>query len=316
MINVALYVIPYNSDSMNYYLTKIMQWAQNESVAHYATFSIRELTSPVFAEFINLNVFLLSGSNYYLFNLVQCFSFIFCTIIVYFIARKLNCNQNLSILAAALCISMPIGLAEAFSTQVDDVSALWCAIFVFFVVDYFNKKYKSFSKPENICTLFALGISFGLAYITKQSACIVMLCFALILVIIYLRDKGLRLFLVKSIGIVLGLSVLIMLPEIARNVASFGTISDPIAGNRQLVGTVNPLYVFMNFFKNLVFNLPNNLFPYLDTYLEDAIENAASILGVTLNDPTISEDGDSFELLGIFNHHHDTATNPIIVWSF
>lgn len=59
----ALKTVPNNFDSMTYHLPRIMHWAQNGSVAHYASRVVRQITSPVLAEFINLHVYLLCGKK-------------------------------------------------------------------------------------------------------------------------------------------------------------------------------------------------------------------------------------------------------------
>lgn len=316
MIFIAYRTVPYNSDSLNYHLTRIMQWVQNSNVAHYSTSSVRELTSPPFAEFINLHVFLLSDKSYQLFNLLQCVSFIYCVCLVYAIARKIECSKSFSIVAAFMCLSMPIGLAEAFSTQVDDFATVWLLIFVYYIIDYFKTTPLKFWSSENIFRLAILGACFGIGYLTKPSVCIIMLCFALVLAVIYLRNTKLRLTLLKSATFIVIVAIILMLPEMMRNINSFGSISDPVAGNRQMVGTLNPLYVFMNFFKNLIFNLPTQLFPFLNEYLDTLVRNVSALLHVDLNNPAISEDGWNYLLYTAPNYHHDRAINPLIVWSF
>ena len=56
MIGLALWTTPYNWDSMTYHLSRIAHWAQNQTVAHYATNIIRQITSPMLGEFVNLHV--------------------------------------------------------------------------------------------------------------------------------------------------------------------------------------------------------------------------------------------------------------------
>lgn len=45
---LALVTTPNNWDSMTYHLPRIVHWAQNRSVGHYATNSIRQISSPSF----------------------------------------------------------------------------------------------------------------------------------------------------------------------------------------------------------------------------------------------------------------------------
>ena len=68
---LSLITTPYNWDSMTYHLPRIAHWAQNGSVAHYATHILRQISSPVLAEFVNLHVYVLTGQSDILFNLLQ-----------------------------------------------------------------------------------------------------------------------------------------------------------------------------------------------------------------------------------------------------
>lgn len=64
---LALGTIPYNWDSMTYHLPRIAYWRQNRSIAHYATNCIRQISSPVLAEFVNLHVYILCrGHDWFL----------------------------------------------------------------------------------------------------------------------------------------------------------------------------------------------------------------------------------------------------------
>lgn len=108
--------------------------------------------------------------------------------------------------------------------------------------------------------------------------------------------------------------VLPIVPEILRNIRTFGAISSPIAGQRQLVGTLNPFCLVVNAAKNFVFNLPTTYWKGCEKYLQKIPNFLAGILGVDINDPAIAEDGRIFSLHGAPNFGHDTAINPVIVW--
>ena len=71
LLFLAVWTVPYNWDSMTYHLSRIANWTQNRSVAHYATHNIREIVSPALAEFINLHVYILTGQKDNLFNLLR-----------------------------------------------------------------------------------------------------------------------------------------------------------------------------------------------------------------------------------------------------
>ena len=107
---------------------------------------------------------------------------------------------------------------------------------------------------------------------------------------------------------------MIIIPEVSRNIQTFHGLSDPGTGARQLVGTLNLSYIFINFLKNFLYNTPN-LYFQTNNICESIIYWLANRLNVVLNDPAISEDGRQFEMMspGILNHN--SAVNELIFWS-
>lgn len=106
------------------------------------------------------------------------------------------------------------------------------------------------------------------------------------------------------------------MPEVLRNISSFGSISLPVAGQRQLVGTVKPAYVLVNGLKNCVFNFPTVYIPRSRHWMEAVVYHMAGILNVAIDDPSISEDGRVFFLHESRTYGHDTAVNDVIAWCF
>ena len=87
---MSLIMTPYNWDSMTYHLPRIAYWAQNRSVEHYATNCVRQVSSPVLAEFVNLHVYVLSRGHDWFFNLLQGMSYLTNAVLVGAIAKKLS----------------------------------------------------------------------------------------------------------------------------------------------------------------------------------------------------------------------------------
>ena len=137
---LALFTVPYNWDSMTYHLPRIAHWTQNRSVAHYATNDVRQLASPVLAEFINLQVYLYSGRRDILFNMLQAVSYLADAWIIFEIAKKIGTNSKFSAFSAFIFMTMPIAFGEALNTQVDLFAALWLFIFVYYFIDLFEEK--------------------------------------------------------------------------------------------------------------------------------------------------------------------------------
>lgn len=316
VVILALYTVPYNWDSMTYHLPRIMHWVQNGSVGHYATNSIRQIASPVFGEFVNLHVYILCGNSDALFLLLQCFSYITCSVIVYHIAAKIKCNQMFCYISTLLYLSMPIAFAEALTTQVDHLATMWLLIFTYELLDVVDEEKKLTWDRATISKVCFLGLCVGLGYLTKPSVCIAMAVLVLWVLSVSIARKDSVICVIKLIACVVPCMLVMVIPEMVRNLMTFQAISAPIAGQRQLVGTVNPLYLCINFIKNFIYNLPTTLFYDLNTLLTSILNRVSAMLNVPLNDPAISEDGGMFYLHSAPNYGHDTAANPAVLWLF
>lgn len=313
---LAVRTTPYNWDSMTYHLSRIANWAQNQSVRHYATHNIREIVSPVLAEFINLHIYILSGNKDILLNLLQCFSALTNVWLVYELAEKIGCSRPYAQLAAFLFYTCPIAFGEALTTQVDQFAALWLLIFMYYYLDMVEEKYRFQLDKETIsrCLIMEGCIVFG--FLTKPSVLVGMAFLAVLLLIKCIRRKeSARVIIKLSGGGICGI-VLTIMPELLRNISSFGSISLPIAGQRQLVGTVRPAYVLVNGLKNFAFNLPTIYIPRSGHWAAAVVYRIAGILNVVIDDSSISEDGRVFILHEFRTYGHDVAVNDVIAWCF
>lgn len=306
------YTIPYNWDSMTYHLPRITEWVQNKSIAHYATYDVRRVTSPVLPAFINLQIYLFHRGNDSVFNFLQYTSFVTNAILVYQISKKMKVKKEYCWLSMLLFISMPIAFGEALSTQVDHFSTLWLLMFVYLLLDVLRDDYRLEWNKRVILDVILLSSCIAYGYLAKPSVMFGMVFFAVWLLGVSIRRKDP----IKDIILLIFISVLIIgiiiAPEVIRNIITFGSISDPIAGKRQLIGTINPLYVLVNGLMNYTMNLPN-IFLDWRGFLEHCVYWIAYILKVDIRSPLIAEDGVAFYLHEAGRYNHDTAINPTVV---
>lgn len=304
--------IPYNWDSMTYHLPRIAEWVQNKSIAHYATYDVRRVTSPVLPAFINLQIYLFHRDNDSVFNLLQYTSFVTNAVLVYQISKKMKVKKEYCWLSMLLFISMPIAFGEALSTQVDHFSTLWLLMFVYLLLDVLRDDYQLKWNKKVILDVILLSSCIAYGYLAKPSVMFGMVFFAVWLLGVSIRRKDP----IKDIILLIFISVLIIgviiAPEVIRNIITFGSISDPIAGKRQLIGTINPLYVLVNGLMNYTMNLPN-IFLDWRGFLEHCVYWIAYILKVDIRSPLIAEDGVAFYLHEAGRYNHDTAINPTVV---
>ena len=316
LLMLAILTVPYNWDSMTYHLSRIAMWAQNKSVAHYATNNIRELSSPVLAEFMNLHVYILSGEKDTFVNVLQCLSALTNVWLVYEISRKIGCKRQYACLAAFLCYTSPSMFGEALTTQVDQFASVWLLIFVYYYLDVYSKDFRFQWEKDIIFKCSLMGVCLAFGYLAKPSVLVGAAVLVLVLIIRCFVRKDSPGIVVRLLLCVTPVMAVIVVPEMIRNMVSFGGISTSEVGQRQLVGTLNPLYIFINGLKNFAFNWPNIYLYKSDHWIAAVIYRMAGILGVVINDPSISEDGRLFELHGAATYEPDMAVNAVIVMSF
>lgn len=316
VLALSLITTPYNWDSMTYHLPRIVHWAQNHSVAHFATNSIRQISSPVLGEFVNLHVYILCRGHDLLFNLLQGTSYLTCTVLVAAIAGRLSCDRRFCFLAALLYMSMPIAFVEALTTQVDNFAAVWLLFFVYRLLEYTNPEKPMRFDKITVFRVGTMGLCVAWGYLTKPSVCVGMVVFALWLLIVCIRRKDRIRDLAGIFLCALPCVALPMAPEILRNFRSFGAYASPSAGAQQLVATLQPSYLFVNLLKNFCFNMPTPLVRDGHEIFAEIAVKAAALLRVELDAEAISENGREYMLHEAGNYGCDTAGGPVVLWLF
>ena len=316
VLALALFTTPNNWDSMTYHLSRIAYWTQNRSVEHYATNCLREIASPVLAEFVNLHVYILCRGSDMLFNLLQAASYLTCTVLVGAIARKLGCNRLFRFISMLLYISMPIAFAEALTTQVDNFATVWLLFYVYVLLDLVEQRDGLKCNVHTISKVCTLGMCVAWGYLSKPSVCFGMVIFAFWMLFACIARKDKVQNVVKLVLCALPCVVLPLMPEILRNFATFHSYASKSTGARQLIGTLQPAYVFVNFIKNFTFNMPTALLKDSEVFFAKFAVKAAELLNVELDAKSISEDGRRFGLHEPLTYGCDTAINPIVLWLF
>lgn len=313
---IAIYLsyrtIPYNWDSMTYHLTRIVHWAQNGSIAHYACHDISQISGPPLAEFVNLHVYILSGNTDLYVNLLQAFSYAVSVVLVYKISKKIGCNRLFASLAALIFSTSPIVFGEALSTQVDIYSGLWLLIFVYVTLDFTAPNCRIYWNQETLFKLLLMGVSVGFCYLAKPSVFIGVMVFVLwIFAMCLLRKDEIRT-IIKAACTVILTAFFVILPELARNLITFHSISSEETSTGFLVHSWDIRYLLSNLVQNIGFNLPGRYFnigEYVDKIifkisyiLYGGQELPSSLREFTLSDPT--------------NMSHDRAISSTLIWLF
>jgi len=158
---VAVLSPPNNNDSLLYHMTRVVHWAQNTSLGHYATAFTPQLFHPIYAELLILHGRLIWGNDR-LANLVQWAAMCGSLIGIAGITALLKGKKAARWLAVAFAASVPIGVLEATSTQNDYVTAFWYVAFLFFVILSLRR---ALTFQEMLC----MGLALGLGMLTKMT---------------------------------------------------------------------------------------------------------------------------------------------------
>jgi 4-amino-4-deoxy-L-arabinose transferase-like glycosyltransferase len=275
-LTAALVYPPNNYDSMIYHVPRVMHWAQQGSVAHYATPILLQLQGAPLAEYFLLHLYLLTGGDA-LFNLVQWFSFLLAVLAVYATAEMLFFRSGLT--AAVLAATLPMGVLQASSTQNDLVAAAWLAVSLYLGLCAL--------RDPKVAPLAAFtGLALGLAVLTKPTALIISAPFAL-LFFACLRSRR-----APVRGLILS-AVLIVLPSspfLARNLAAFGSLYGPTRGhpNEQMSLAGAASVAIRNIALHSQVPLPGALFEAVNSGALGFLRACHRTLSIPVDDPRFS----------------------------
>lgn len=304
---------PYNFDSMTYHLPRIAHWAQNESVFPYATYVNRQIGSTTLASYVCLYTYILAGKNDIFVNLIQGISYGIDAYMVYAIAKKLNVKKKYCTIGALLFMSLPIAFAEAMTTQNDLFSTVWLLFSIYIVLDFADIKERLTADRQSIVKIFFLAVCFAFGYISKPAVCFAMLLSLFWVLICVFRRRDDVFVVLKMLFVGITTCLVIILPTWLMNMSVWGQLSPSNVGAHQLIGTLNPRYVFMSLIKNSIYNFGNSLMPGSKNAIKDFLYKVAEIIGVNLDEATISEFGGAFSY-SANPYGCDTALNPLIMF--
>lgn len=246
---VAIAAPPNNYDSMTYHMSRVMNWLQNQSVAHYPTHNLRQLDLAPWHSFAIMHLQELSGDDRFA-NLIQWSSMVGCLIGVSLIAKQLGANLSGQLLSTMVCVSIPMGLIQAVTTQNDYVVSYWLvclAVNVLLILD----------RPCTSKIALGFGASLGLAILTKATAYIYAFPFCVIWIIILIQQSLNKQLPQKIWNLALFSflpTILINLGHWWRNIQVFQT---PLGVSGD--GTRNKLFTLAAFFSNLLRNISFHL---------------------------------------------------------
>jgi hypothetical protein len=200
-------------DVLAYHMSRVMHWAQNNSLAFFPTPNTWQLWMPPFSEFSQLHFYLLSGSDLLAF-LPGWYSLILSMAAVSLTAKRLGVNSKGQWLSAFFVLSLPIIVLQASGGKNDIVLGFFFAALATFVVE-------SNAKKLDLLSRIGCGLSVGLGVLTKGTFPFFALIFLVWLFVNMLRHSGW----VQTLGFIgLGLVIVLALNggHWVRNTLTFG----------------------------------------------------------------------------------------------
>ncbi len=303
---VALVAAPNHSDSMEYHLSRVVHWLQNSSVYHYPTHDIFQLYQNPWSEFAIAHFQALSRSDIFSAS-VQYFSMLGCLIGASLIAKELGAKIPGQIAASVFCVTLPMGILQASSTNNDYVVSLWLTIFSYLAL-------LTVQHGINRFYLLGLGTSLGLAILTKGTAYIYAFPFCLWLIVWGIKKYKWGVWQpVSTIGIV---TVAINSGHYLRNFSVFGSpLGSP---GKEMIQSLKPTFFISNILKQL--SLHSDIIRYLKIdaivppligKVNRAIEIVHGLIGVDLNEPILMSPKFKNFYVPSISLNEDSAGNPL-----
>jgi hypothetical protein len=295
---VAWFAPPNTNDSLAYHMSRVMNWIQDQSLEHYPATNDRQLYMPIGAELVILQLHLLAGSDR-LSNLVQWFSMVGSLAGVSLIAKRLGAGRSGQILAVVFCVSIPMGMLQASSTQTDYFTAFWLVCLGYFSILAAQRGLKPIE-------WLWISLAFAMGILTKGTFIAFALPFLAWLLVVTVQKSGwLKTIKYAWVGILL--TLILNMGSWSRNIQTF----DFPLGPREGVGAhTNEIFgvgvLISNFMRNSTLHLGT---PYgvINGPLQDLVEKVDRLIGQDPNDPRTSMNPYRVKR----SQNEDYAGNPI-----
>jgi len=271
-LSVALLAPPNNHDSLTYHMPRVMHWIQNQTVAHYPTSDLRQISFAPGASYIVTQLYLLAGSDQFA-NGVQWMAFLGSIVGVANIANLCGIRPAI---AALVCATIPMAVLQSATTQTDLATSFWLVCFAYFILRRAHYPWADSGW---------LALSLGLSILTKPTAFIFS---APLVVLLGCRALGgwgqWRKIpaIAKALSLtslVVAMALLISLPSFWRNFNTFGNPLGTDGGTRNQVLGLGVL--ISNVLRNLALNLPFD-------WVWRGIQGIHQLLGLDSGDPRTS----------------------------
>jgi hypothetical protein len=303
---LALIVPPNNWDSMTYHMPRVMHWIQNLNIYPYPTGNVRQLVTPPLAEYIILNMQLLSGDDYFA-NLVQFFSMIGTICAISLFVKEFSLNYRGQVFSILLILSIPLGIFQSTTTQTDYIASFFYISFLYFAFLTINRRDNIF---KNV--LF-MSLCLWLGGLSKYNTLIFALPICLYLGVFWLKNYDLRH--IFSFAFIISFTfVVILSPFLIRNQKYF---QSPLGDPAIAIIMKNDEPSIKNMVSNASKNVSDHLtlpFAFYNKTLQALVSEFHKLLDVSPNSPANNFGNYNYQVS--FSFTEDKASSPIHVIFF
>lgn len=284
---------------MTYHMSRVMHWVQNGSVAYYPTHILRQLHQNPWDEFAILHFQILSGSDRFA-NLIQWFSMVGATIGVSLIAKQLRANFRGQIFAAAISVTIPMGILQGSSTENDYVVSFWLVCFTYFAI--------LLKENGKYIHSLAVGICLGLAILTKATTYIYALPFMVWIGVSLIKSRH-----VKGLWLIFPIVIIATAINFGHYSRNYDLYSNPLGPGQEgeKYTYSNNVFTMASITNNAIRNIGLHVgtpFEPLNSLLENGFYELHRFIGIDPNDTRTTWVGTEFHITGI-SRHEDLAGN-------
>lgn len=125
LVGMVAWLAPTNDgDPLSYHLPRVAHWAQNRSVAPYATSNSRQIWMAPWPEYSSLHFYILSRGDH-LANFTQFFSYVGAVLLAASLAHRMGADRRGQLLTAVFLATLPPMLSQASDANTDVVPVFW-----------------------------------------------------------------------------------------------------------------------------------------------------------------------------------------------
>jgi hypothetical protein len=278
---VAWKTPPQTWDSMNYHMSRVAHWAQEEAVVPFATGIEAQNSRPPWAEFAILHFYVLSGGDH-LANFVEWFAMLGSLIGVSLIAEQLGADRFSKLAAIVFAVTLPMGIVQASSTMNDYVVALWVVCVAVEILSLIQRK-------NDKASFIFVSMAAGLALVTKPTSVAYLAPLALWYVIFLARQTELKVLFSRAL-VALVIALVLNLGYLTRNVAIYGSPLNPHELSLHGGQPRNVRVLVSNLLRNAALHAGTPS-PHINKGIALVVMKIHDLIGADYNDPRTTSAG-------------------------